>query len=145
MLFYFLLFYIISQFIILNYLYFKIKVYYAPLTYKDKETGKKIDVHKLYEAFRAKDELIYWKIILGGMLIFPFKFIFNFCIIMSFIIHLYIFHFFYKNFSSNENNFNKYAKSVKFFVWMFYKSSMINLEEIKINCENIYKKYLGPD
>jgi len=98
MLFYFLLFYIISQFIILNYLYFKIKVYYAPLTYKDTETGKKIDVHQLYETFQAKDELIYWKIILGGMLIFPFKFIFNFCIIMSFIVYLYLFHFFIKIF-----------------------------------------------
>jgi len=28
---------------------------------------------------------------------------------------------------------------------MFYNASMINLEEIKINCENIYKKYLGPN
>ena len=71
MLFYFLLFYIICQFIILNYLYFEIKVYYSHLTYKDKETGKKIDVHKLYEAFQAKDELVYWKIILGGMIFSP--------------------------------------------------------------------------
>ena len=145
MLFYFLLFYIISQFIILNYLYFKIKVYYSPSIYRDKETGKKIDVHKLYEAFQAKDELVYWKIILGGMIFFPIKFIFNLCILMAFIIYLNIFHFFYKNFSSDENNFNKYAKGVKFFVWMFYNASMINLEEIKINCENIYKKYLGPN
>ena len=144
MLFFFLLFYFISHFIILNYLYFQIKLYYTPLAYKDKETGKKIDVHKLYETFQAKDELVYWKIILGGMIFFPIKFIFNFCIIMSFIIYLIIFHFFYKNFSNDENNFNKYAKGVKFFVWLFYNASMINLEEIKINCENIYKKIFRP-
>ena len=95
MLFYFLLFYIISQFIILNYLYFKIKVYYVPLTYKDKETGKKIDVHKLYEAFQTKDELIYWKIILFGMIFFPIKFISLLTILMSFIIYQNIFYFFF--------------------------------------------------
>ena len=70
MIFYFLLFYIITQFIILNYLYFKIKVYYSPLIYEDKITRKNIDIHKLYEAFQAKDELVYWKIILGGMICF---------------------------------------------------------------------------
>ena len=55
--------YLIIQFIILNLLYIKIKVYYSPLTYKDKIAGKIIDVHKLYEAFQAKDELFYWKLI----------------------------------------------------------------------------------
>ena len=144
MLLYFWFIYIIFQFIILNILYFKIKVYYTPLIYKEKITGKKIDIHKLYEAFQAKDELIYWKIILFGMIFFPIKFISLLTILMSFIIYQNIFYFFNRNFTKDENEFYKYAKSIKFFTWIFYKVSMINLKEKKINCEDIYKKYLGP-
>ena len=99
MLLYFWFIYIIFQFIILNILYFKIKVYYTPLIYKEKITGKKIDVHKLYEAFQAKDELIYWKIILFGMIFFPIKFISLLTILMSFIIYQNIFYFFNRNFT----------------------------------------------
>ena len=145
MFFYFLLLYIIVAFIFLNILYFKIKIYYTPLVYKDKITGKIINVHKLYEAFQAKDELIYWKIILGGMIFFPIKFISISFIVIIFVIYLKIFFYFYPNFSKDENTFNKYAKAVKFFVWLFYKASIIDLKEKKINCENIYKKYLGPE
>ena len=128
---YFWFIYIIFQFIILNILYFKIKVYYTPLIYKEKITGKKIDIHKLYEAFQAKDELIYWKIILFGMIFFPIKFISLLTILMSFIIYQNIFYFFNRNFTKDENEFYKYAKSIKFFTWIFYKVSMINLKEKK--------------
>ena len=145
MLFYILLFYILVQFIFLNILYFKIKVYYYPLIYKHKKTGINLDVHKIYEAFQAKDELSYFKIILGGMIFFPIKLISLLCIIFIFIIHLNIFYFFYPNYSKDENLFNKYSKSVKFFLWLFYKASMINLIEERIDCEDVYKKYLGPD
>ena len=116
MLLYFWFIYIIFQFIILNILYFKIKVYYTPL----------------YEAFQAKDELIYWKIILFGMIFFPIKFISLLTILMSFIIYQNIFYFFNRNFTKDENEFYKYAKSIKFFTWIFYKVSMINLKEKKI-------------
>ena len=116
MLLYFWFIYIIFQFIILNILYFKIKVYYTPL----------------YEAFQAKDELIYWKIILFGMIFFPIKFISLLTILMSFIIYQNIFYFFNRNFTKDENEFYKYAKSIKFFTWIFYNVSMINLKEKKI-------------
>ena len=116
MLLYFWFIYIIFQFIILNILYFKIKVYYTPL----------------YEAFQAKDELIYWKIILFGMIFFPIKFISLLTILMSFIIYQNIFYFFNRNFKKDENEFYKYAKSIKFFTWIFYNVSMINLKEKKI-------------
>ena len=108
MLLYFWFIYIIFQFIILNILYFKIKVYYTPL----------------YEAFQAKDELIYWKIILFGMIFFPIKFISLLTILMSFIIYQNIFYFFNRNFTKDENEFYKYAKSIKFFTWIFYKVFM---------------------
>jgi hypothetical protein len=62
--------YFILDFIFLNILYLQIKIYYKPLTYKDKETGKIVDVHKLYEPFQSKDELSYWKMMIGGLIFF---------------------------------------------------------------------------
>ena len=46
-------------------------MYYSPLVYKDKKTGNIIDIHKIYEAFQVKDELSYFHIIFGGMILFP--------------------------------------------------------------------------
>jgi len=145
MILYLLLFYLCVQFIILNLLYLKLKVYYSPLVYKDKKTGNIIDIHKIYEAFQVKDELSYFHIIFGGMIFFPIKLFSLLSIIFIFIIYLNIFYFFYPNYSCDKNIFNKYSKSVIFFLWLFYKASMINLIDEKIDCENIYKKYLGPD
>ena len=138
--------YMIIQFIIINLLYFKIKVYYSPLTYKDKITGKIIDVHKLYEPFQAKDELVYWKLITVGMIFFPIKFFSILFIILLFIIQQYIYKYFSKIFSMNRITLEKYEiKIIRFFIWLFYHASMINLKEKKVNCEDVYKKYLGPD
>jgi len=138
--------YLIIQFIILNLLYIKIKVYYSPLTYKDKITGKIIDVHKLYEAFQAKDELVYWKLILSGMIFFPIKFFSALLILITFIIFQNLYYYFSQKFSMNRINFEKYEiKFVQFFAWLFYHASMINLKEKNVDCESVYKKYLGND
>ena len=80
-----------------KFLYSKIKVYYRPLTYKDKEKGKIIDAHKLYEPFNSKDNFIYWKFILSGLFLFPIKCTLDILVIISFMIHLKIFSIFYKN------------------------------------------------
>ena len=136
----------IIQFIILNFLYIKIKVYYSPLTYKDKITGKIIDVHKLYEPFQAKDELVYWKLIIGGMIFFSFKIFSILLIVITFIILQNLSYFISKIFSISKFTFEKYEiKFIQFYAWLFYHASMVNLKEKKINCENVYKKYLGPD
>ena len=146
MFFYLCITYIIIQFIIINLLYFKIKVYYSPLTYKDKITGKIIDVHKLYEPFQAKDELVYWKLITIGMIIFPIKFFPSLIVLLSFMFQQYLYKLIYKKFSINRITFEKYEiKFVRFFNWIFYHTAMINLKEKKVNCEDVYKKYLGPD
>ena len=62
------------------------KIYYRPLTYKDKETGKIVDVHKLYEPFQAKDHLSYWKMMIQGLFLFPIKFTILVLIIILFMI-----------------------------------------------------------
>jgi len=132
-------------FLILNFVYIKIKKYYAPITCKDKETGKVIDVHKLYEPFQAKDELKYWKIMTFGIFIFPIKFTLLVLIIIFFMIHLLIFSIFYKNQDSDPVQFAKLSRIIKFYNKMFLYVSMINLMEKKADCTEVYKKYLGPD
>ena len=72
----FLKYYIPIMFIFLNWLYKNCIIYYKPLEYEDKKTGKIIDVHKLYEPFQAKDKIKYWKFILYGMFFFLPKLIF---------------------------------------------------------------------
>ena len=137
--------YFISNFIILNILYLKVRKYYRPLTYKDKETGKIIDVHKLYEPFSAKDKFSYWKMMLGGIFFFPIKFAILLSIIIMFMIHLRIFSFFYSNQDKDKSQYEKLSKIMKFYNGLFLFFSWIKLQEKKIDCTEVYKKYLGPD
>ena len=137
--------YFLFTFFFLNILYLKVRVYYAPLTYIDKKTGKLVNVHKLYEPFMAKDKLSYWRIIFGGLLMFPFKFIVLITIIIAFMIHLKIFSLFYKNQDKDKTQYEKLAKIMKFYNRLYLLFSFIKLEEKKVNCTEVYKKYLGPD
>ena len=137
--------YFIFTFLILNILYYKVRIYYLPLSYKDKKTGKIIDVHKLYEPFQAKDQLNYWRMIIGGMIMFPFKFIILMSIIILFMIHLKIFSIFYKNQDTDKSQYQKLSKIMKFYNRLFLFFSFIKLKETKVDCNEVYKKYLGPD
>ena len=141
----FFLIYFIFTFLIVNYLYLKVRIYYRPLTYKDKDTGKIVDVHKLYEPFQAKDNLSYWKMMIGGLIFFPIKFIILALIIIAFMIHLRIFSIFYKNQDTDKSQYQKLSKIMKFYNYLFLLFSFIRIEERKVDCKDVYKKYLGPD
>ena len=142
----FLEYYIPIMFIFLNWLYKNCNIYYKPLEYKDKNTGKIIDVHKLYEPFQAKDKLIYWRFIISGMILFVPKLIFCMLAVIGLIIHLQIAHFFYKNSDTDITHRNKIKKIIKFWSYLGLKTAMINIKEKKVNnYEKIYKKYLGSD
>ena len=140
-----LLIYFILNFIFLNILYNHLKVYYRPLAYKDKETGKIVDVHKLYEPFQSKDEFSYWKLIISGLFLFPLKFFSDIFVIICFMFHLKIFSIFYKNQDTDPVQYAKLSKIMKFYNRLFLACSMINLMEKKLDCTEVYKKYLGPD
>ena len=137
--------YFIFTFLIVNILYFKSRPYYLPLSYKDKKTGKIIDVHKLYEPFQAKDKLNYWRMIIGGMIMFPFRFCILITIMVSFMIHLKIFSLFYTNQDTDKYQYEKLSKIMKFYNRLFLFFSFIKIKETKIDCSEVYKKYLGPD
>ena len=121
-------------------------MYYKPLFYKDKTSGKIIDVHKLYEPFQVKDHLIYWKFITLGMILFLPKFIFCMSSVIGLIIHLRIAHCFYNNSDTDINDRNKIKKIIKFWSNLGLKNALIKVSEKKVDTyEKIYKKYLGND
>ena len=141
----FFIIYFLFGFIIVNILYLKVRVYYRPLTYKDKKTGKIVDVHKLYEPFQTKDELSYWKMMVGGLIMFPIRFVILMLVIIFFMIHLKIFSLFYKKQDTDKSQYAKLSRIMKFYNGLFLFFSFIRLKEKKIDCSKVYKKYLGPD
>ena len=142
----FLKYFIPIMFIFLNWLYSNCIIYYKRLEYIDKKTGKKIDIHKLYEPFQAKDKLRYWRFILSGMIFFLPKLIFCMLAVIGLIINLQISHFFYKDSDTNINHRNKVKKIIKFWSYLGLKNALISIKEKKVNTyEKIYKKYLGDD
>ena len=141
----FFIIYFLFGFIIVNILYLKVRVYYRPLTYKDKKTGKIVDVHKLYEPFQTKDELSYWKMMVGGLIMFPIRFVILILVIIFFMIHLKIFSLFYKKQDTDKSQYAKLSRIMKFYNGLFLFFSFIRLKEKKIDCSKVYKKYLGPD
>ena len=142
----FLKYYIPIMFIFLNWLYKNCNIYYKPLEYKDKETGKIVDVRKLYEPFQAKDKLRYWRFIFSGFIFFLPKLIFCMSAVIGLIIHLKIAYFFYKNSDTDINHRNKIKKIIKFWSFLGITNALISIKEKKVdNCERVYKKYLGDD
>ena len=139
-------YYIPFMFIFLNWLYSNCKIYYKPLEYKDKKTGKIIDVHKLYEPFQAKDKLRYWKFMLYGMIFFLPNLTLCMLSVSCLIIHLRIAHFFYNNSDTDRKHRNKIKKIIKFWSFIGLLDSLISVKEKKVDtCEQVYKKYLGDD
>ena len=142
----FLKFYIPILFILLNLLYKRCSIYYKHLLYKDPTTGKIIDVDKLYEPFRVKDKLTYWKFIIYGMIFFIPKSIICTSAVIGLIFHLKSANVFYKNADKDIYQRNRIKNIVKFWTYLFLKGAMIQVKEKKSsNMKNIYKKYLGED
>ena len=143
----FLKYYIPITFALLNYLYFKVRVYYRKLEYKDPKTGKIINVHKLYDPFCSKDEFVYWKLILSGMFLFPFKFLTCISVIILCLIstNIAIHCLGCKNPEFNPKDRKLFSTIIKFWSGLFLKTAMIPLLKKNVNCEKVYKKYLGED
>ena len=142
----FLKYYFPIVFILLNLLYKRCSIYYKPLLYKDPEAGEVIDVNKLYEPFRVKDKLSYWKFMLNGMIFFIPKLIMAMSAVIGIIIHLKIVHIFYKNGDKDIKQRNRIKKIIKFWTYLGLINSLIKVREKKsLNVKNIYKKYLGDD
>ena len=69
----FLKWYFSITFLTLNFIYYKLNVFYRSLKYKDKETGKEIDLNEKYDAFHPYDPINYFEFILFGIFLFPIR------------------------------------------------------------------------
>ena len=142
----FLKYYFLFVFILLNLLYKRCSIYYKSLLYKDPQTGKVIDVDKLYEPFRVKDKFTYWKFMINGMIFFIPKSIMCMSAVIGIIIHLKIAHIFYKNADKDIKQRNRIKKIIKFWTYLCLSSALIKIREKKsLNVKDVYKKYLGND
>ena len=140
----FIFIYFVFIFLFMNFLYSKCCIYYKPLEYIDKKTGEKINVHKKYEPFQAKDSLSYLNFLINGMIFFPIKFVTCVSVVSGLIINLKISSYFHKNSDTNKKDREITKKIIQFWSKWAFKMANITIHEIKINSyEKTYKKYLG--
>ena len=142
----FIIVYYLLCFLFLNYIYFyKFKKYYKKIKYKEKETGKEIDIQDKYAYLVPKDNLNYFSFVIIGLLLFPIRFLLMNCALNFLKIHLKILKYLYKNHETNENQRLKFEKAVYFWLSIYFFSNNISTEKKEIKYETVYKKYLGED
>jgi lysophosphatidylcholine acyltransferase/lyso-PAF acetyltransferase len=144
-LFLFLFFYFSITFVVLNYIYLRLIVFYRPIKYKDKETGKEIDLGEKYDPFRPYDPINYFEFILFGLFLFPIRAILSLLICIFLCLNLKYLKYKYKNLDTDPYENEIRSEVIKFWSFFFLFINGIALEKETINYEDIYKKYLGPD
>ena len=120
-------------------------VFYRPLKYKDKETGKEIDLNEKYDAFHPYDPINYFEFIFFGIFLFPIRGIICFLICICLNLNLKYLKYKYKNIDTDPSQNEIHSKVIKFWSYLFLYINNISLEKEELNYEPIYKKYLGND
>ena len=131
--------------VVLNYIYFRLKVFYRKITYKDKETGKIIDLGEKYDPFRPYDPIHYFQFISFGFFLFPIRAITSFLICIGLCLNLKYLKYKYNNLDKDPHQNEIHSEVIKFWSFLFLFTNGISLEKEKIEYEEIYKKYLGPE
>ena len=132
------------SFLLALFVYTNSKIYYKPCKLVDKN-GKVIDVHKLFDVFHPHDELSFWKLWIGGFINFPFKFTISLFIALSMKFHLQLVNYFYPNSETDPSQWKKMKFGISFWARFFLIVNGIHLVHKKVDCEKVYKKYLGED
>jgi len=132
------------SFLLSLFVYTNSKIYYKPCKLVDKK-GKIIDVHKLFDVFHPHDELSFWKLWIGGFINFPFKFTISLFIALSMKFHLQLVNYFYPNSETDPSQWKKMKFGISFWARFFLIVNGIHLVHKKVDCEKVYKKYLGED
>ena len=132
------------SFLLALFVYTNSKILYKPCKLVDKN-GKVIDVHKLFDVFHPRDELSFWKLWIGGFINFPFKFLTSLFIALSMKFHLQLVNYFYPNSETEPNQWKKMKFGISFWARFFLLVNGIRLSYKKVDCEKVYKKYLGED
>ena len=132
------------SFLLSLFIYTNSKVYYKPCKLIDKN-GNIIDIHKIFDVFHPHDELVFWKLWLGGFINFPFKFITSLFIALSMKFHLQLVNYIYPNSETNPEQWQKMKFGISFWASFFLLVNGIRIRTKKVECEKVYKKYLGED
>ena len=132
------------SFLLALFVYTNSKIYYKPCKLVDKN-GKVIDVHKIFDVFHPHDELSFWKLWLGGFINFPFKFFTSLFIALSMKFHLQLVNYFYPNSETDPKQWKKMKFGISFWASFFLLVNGIHIAHKKVDCEKVYKKYLGDD
>lgn len=132
------------SFLLALFVYTNSKIYYKPCKLIDKN-GNIVDIHKIFDVFHPHDELNFWKLWIGGFLNFPYKFIISFFIATSMKFHLQLVNYFYPNSETDLSQWKKMKFGISFWANFFLFANGIHLVNKKVDCEKVYKKYLGED
>ena len=132
------------SFLLALFVYTNSKVYYKPCKLIDKN-GNIIDIHEIYDVFHPHDELSFWKLWLGGFINFPYKFTISLFIALSMKFHLQLVNYFYPKSEIDTNQWKKMKFGISFWATFFLLVNGIKVIPKKVDCEKVYKKYLGED
>jgi len=133
----------VGFFIFLNITYYTLNKYYKKIKYKEKETGKEIDIQEKYAPLVPIDSLNYFSFITIGIIIFPIRLVLVLSTFYILKINLKILKLIYKNHEKDENQRKKIEKATYFWLSIYFFINNIHIEKKEIQYEEIYKKYLG--
>ena len=137
--------YTIFIFLLSYLIYSKNQVYYRSLEYNNPETLEKIDVHKLYPEFAILDKNSFLRIFIGYYFYALPKFIINLYFAIMEIIQLNQNMKNLKNPTSDPQDFSILSNTITKWTKWVLRLNGIKVNKIKLNYEDVYRKYLGQD
>ena len=140
-----LLIYTIFIFLLSLLIYKKNEVFYQPLSYNNPETLEKVDVHKLYPEFRVLDDNSFLRIFIGYFFYALPKFIINLFFAMMQIIQLDQNMKNLKNPSTDPQDWEVVSNTITRWTKLVLQLNGIKINKVKLNYEDVYRKYLGED
>ena len=126
-------------------IYSKNQVFYKPLEYINPETLEKVDVHKLYPEFAILDNNSFLRIFIGYFFYAIPRFLINCFFAVMEIIQLNNNMKNLKNPTTDPQDWSIISHIISKWTTLVLKCSSIKVNRIKLNYEDVYRKYLGPD
>ena len=133
------------SFCFLNYAYYILNKYYKSIKYKEKITGKEIDINEKYAPLVPHDSINYFSFVFLGTILLPTRLLLFYLIFFLLNLHLKILKIIYINQEKDEKQRKKLEEANNFWMSMYFFINNIYTEKKQIECKEIYKKYLGED
>lgn len=131
--------YYVGCFIFLNFTYYTLNKYYKKIKYKEKETGKEIDIQEKYAPLVPIDSLNYFSFITIGIIVFPIRIVLVLSTFFFLKINLKILKLIYKNHERDENQRKKIEKAAYFWLSVYFIINNIYIDKKKFNMKKYTK------